>query len=200
MHREVFAAFDRLCREHGAGGVVLEIGATGSDDALLCLPALAGSVRRFGINLAPQTATHGFEIIVGNANEMATVPDASIDTVLCNSVLEHDARFWLTLTEVRRVLKPGGLFLVGVPGYSERHRAGWLIRLLSRLLPASLPLGRGLQAKAASTPTLVVHHYPRDYYRFGRDAIGDVFLAEMDIVTIEEILNPPRFIAVARQR
>jgi hypothetical protein len=46
----------------------------------------------------------------------------------------------------------------------------------------------------------VVHRYPRDYYRFGRDAIGEVFLAEMDIVAIEDIMNPPRFIAVARQR
>ena len=30
--------------------------------------------------------------------------------------------------------------------------------------------------------------------------IGEVFLAEMDIVAIEDIMNPPRFIAVARQR
>ena len=199
MQRDVFWAFNRLCTEHKAGGVVLEIGATGAQDTLLCLPVLAGSQRRFGLNMGAHKSSHGFEILRGNSNDMAMVQTASVDTVLCNSVLEHDARFWLTIAEVRRVLKPGGLFLVGVPGYSEHRRASRPTRLLARLLPQSLPFGRRLEASVASTPTLLVHRYPRDYYRFGLDAIRHVLLADMDIVSIEEIMTPPRFLAVARR-
>lgn len=41
----------------------------------------------------------------------------SLDCILSSSVLEHDKFFWRTLSEVRRVLRPGGLFIVGVPTY-----------------------------------------------------------------------------------
>jgi SAM-dependent methyltransferase len=34
--------------------------------------------------------------------------EASFDTVVTVSMLEHDPAFWLTLSEVSRVLKPGG--------------------------------------------------------------------------------------------
>jgi SAM-dependent methyltransferase len=40
-----------------------------------------------------------------------TFDDASFDTVVSTSMLEHDPAFWRTLTEVGRVLRPGG-FLV----------------------------------------------------------------------------------------
>jgi SAM-dependent methyltransferase len=33
------------------------------------------------------------------------------------SAMEHDAYFWKTAAEIRRVLKKGGLFIVGVPIY-----------------------------------------------------------------------------------
>jgi len=47
----------------------------------------------------------------------------SVDTVLCLDTLEHDDRFWLTLEQVARVLKRGGLFVLSVPsiGYPQYH-------------------------------------------------------------------------------
>ena len=47
----------------------------------------------------------------------------SVDTVLCLDTLEHDDRFWLTLEQVARVLKRGGLFVLSVPsiGYPNYH-------------------------------------------------------------------------------
>jgi SAM-dependent methyltransferase len=199
VHTRIFEAFNRLCAVHGAGGIVLEIGATGDRDTLLCLPALATSQRRFGLNIQAQKSAHGFEIITGNANDMAMLPTASVDTVLCNSVLEHDARFWLTLAEIHRVLRPGGLFVVGVPGYSEHRRASPFTRLMAKILPVNSRAGLALQARAATTPTLLVHRYPRDYYRFGADAIRHVFLADMEMLAIEEVMIPPRFVGVARR-
>jgi SAM-dependent methyltransferase len=48
---------------------------------------------------------------------MATIPDASLDVVLCTSVLEHLWEPLVTLRELHRVTKPGGLCIVSVPSW-----------------------------------------------------------------------------------
>jgi len=49
--------------------------------------------------------------IVQNAHDLS-FPDSSFDIVLCLEVLEHDDKFWLTLQQIKRVLKKDGfLFL-----------------------------------------------------------------------------------------
>ncbi len=45
-------------------------------------------------------------------------PDASFDTVVSTSQLEHDPAFWLTLAEVGRVLRPGGHFILCTVSYN----------------------------------------------------------------------------------
>jgi predicted SAM-dependent methyltransferase len=57
-----------------------------------------------------------------NGNDMsAHFEDESFDWVLCNSVMEHDLHFWLTTAEMKRVLKPGGILIVGMPGLGFTH-------------------------------------------------------------------------------
>lgn len=46
--------------------------------------------------------------------------DASFDLVLCLNTLEHDDCFWLTLAEMKRVLKTGGILFIEVPNYEYR--------------------------------------------------------------------------------
>jgi SAM-dependent methyltransferase len=48
---------------------------------------------------------------VMDGSELA-FPDASFDTVVSTSALEHDPAFWLTLAEVGRVLRTGGHFIL----------------------------------------------------------------------------------------
>lgn len=43
-------------------------------------------------------------------------PDAVFDSVVLDNVLEHLERPEPLLAEIRRVVRPGGIFLVGVPG------------------------------------------------------------------------------------
>ena len=50
--------------------------------------------------------------------------DSTFDIVLCNHVLEHIKKHPQALSEILRVLKPGGLLLVGVP--NEGCFFGWL--------------------------------------------------------------------------
>lgn len=46
----------------------------------------------------------------------------SFDLVLCCDTLEHDDRFWVTVEQMRKVLKPGGWLLITVPSFFHgRH-------------------------------------------------------------------------------
>jgi SAM-dependent methyltransferase len=56
--------------------------------------------------------------------------DASLDVISMNQVLEHTKDIFFIFSEVSRVLKPGGLFLVGVPNLAAWHDR--LLLLLGR--------------------------------------------------------------------
>jgi SAM-dependent methyltransferase len=53
--------------------------------------------------------------------ESLPLPDASVGTVLAFSVFEHVKHFWKGFEEVRRVLRPDGVFLVCCPFYFHVH-------------------------------------------------------------------------------
>lgn len=52
-------------------------------------------------------------------------PDASFDGVLCNQVLEHIFEPMTFLSEIRRVLRPGGRLLLTVPFVWDEHEQPW---------------------------------------------------------------------------
>ena len=49
--------------------------------------------------------------------------DGTFDTVVCLEMLEHDAAPWLTVEEIRRVLKPGGTLVMTACGISHPKHA-----------------------------------------------------------------------------
>ena len=58
----------------------------------------------------------GVRVLEGYLPEvLCQIDDVSLDVVLCVSVLEHLWDPLLTLREIRRVLRPGGVVLVNVP-------------------------------------------------------------------------------------
>ncbi len=201
MHERVFAEFESVCRARGAGGAVLEIGAVPGPEALLCLPALAGATEKVGVALDGPSRHADFEILRANANDLSCFEDARFDTVLTNSVLEHDPRFWLTLAEIRRVARPGALVAIGVPGYGPRRltRGARLVGAMASVPLLGRPLRAWADALSASTPTLVVHRFPGDYYRFGEQAVRDVLLAGLEEVEVRTVLVPPRYVGAGRR-
>lgn len=49
-------------------------------------------------------------------------PAGRFDWVLSSSMLEHDPKFWRSMAEMQRVLRPGGLLVVTAPGFGwPRH-------------------------------------------------------------------------------
>jgi SAM-dependent methyltransferase len=148
---------------------VLEVGGVAGPKSLLDAPELA-LAEKFVLNLAPIRAQDGITFVRGNANDMP-FEDDSFDLVMTISTLEHDQRFWLSLAEMKRVLKPGGMLVIGVPGFvrdPDRDR------------------GR-------KTVTYKVH-YRFDYYRFSEQAVHDVFFDGMERVQVGHLLRPPRIV------
>src|SRR5947209_15444023 len=75
----------------------------------------------FGIELNPDAAgiaasKGGGEIRVGRLEELPW-DDDTFDLITCLDVIEHTPDDRVTLTELRRVCKPGGWLLVTVPAY-----------------------------------------------------------------------------------
>lgn len=62
------------------------------------------------------------EIVVADPYDWREVADASVDVVVCSQVFEHVAFPWLTIMEIGRVLKPGGLAFIAAPGSGPLHR------------------------------------------------------------------------------
>lgn len=105
-----------LERRYGTGARLLDLGcATG----VFVAYALRRGWRAIGVEPSAPAAelgrkTRGVEIITGTI-ETATLEPASFDVVHANHVLEHVDDPVATLRAVRRVLKPGGVFVAEVP-------------------------------------------------------------------------------------
>jgi SAM-dependent methyltransferase len=171
MSPKVKRRFHNIIRRSGIKPErALEVGGLMGEDSLLRFPELAGA-ERYCLNLVDLPSDGEVKAVMGNANDMRQFPDGRFDLVVCCSTLEHDKRFWLSVAEMKRVLAPGGLLVIGVPGYvKDRERDH----------------GR-------STLTYRVH-YRFDYYRFSEQAVREVFFEGMERVRVRAVWTPPRVI------
>ncbi len=62
------------------------------------------------------------DIVVKDPYNWKEIKDKSYDVVVSGQAFEHMEFFWLTLEQIRRVLKPGGLFCLIVPSSGPVHR------------------------------------------------------------------------------
>jgi hypothetical protein len=193
MHNSVSEEFNRICRERGARGRVLEIGAVPEDSSPLFLEGLAGTTERVGVNLKGPFQHRGFPILKGNANRLE-FEDGRFDTILCNAMLEHDRFFWLTLAELYRVAAVGALIVIGTPGFAPSG----ITRLQNRLESSSWlrPVSRLrlVESLLSATLTFRVHEDPGDYYRFSLETFREVFFGGCRDVQVRSMLCPPRLI------
>ena len=175
MDPRIQTKFHEVIGAHGPrAGRVLEIGGLLGSKSLLLFSELENT-ERFLINLSSLKSSSGVQTVQGNSNDMPNFVSDSFDLVMSNAVLEHDKYFWKSIAEMKRILKPGGLMIIGVPGY------------------AVLPTDKGI-----STPTFKIH-FSVDYYRFSPQAVTDVFFENMSDVEHEIMLRPPRIIAWGRK-
>lgn len=200
MHRRVYQEFERICSERHISGSVLEIGAIPTNMSLLCMKSLENASEKVGINLDGPLEFKDFKIHKGNSNSMEFFEDDRFDLVLCNAVLEHDKHFWKTIAEIKRVAKPGGLIIIGVPGY-KYFAAENIKPILSKIpLIRKLRSNQYLNLLFTATVTFQMHAAPGDYYRFSPQTIKEVFLEDFENVEVLTIMLPPRIIGVGTKK
>lgn len=201
MHPTILKAFEEILTPRRIQGRVLEIGGTANQYALLNMSCLSGASEKLGINLEGPGKYRDFEIIQGNANAMTMFADNSFDLILCNAMLEHDKCFWKTIAEIRRVTKPGGLAVIGVPAYVELakeqrfrqtrlYRWGQRLRLTQRLFAMI----------DEATVTYKVHNAPGDYYRFSEQAVKEIFFEGYERIELTTLMVPPRIIGIGAKQ
>jgi ubiquinone/menaquinone biosynthesis C-methylase UbiE len=109
---------------------VLEVG-YGAGAVLLALGSAANKMSGLDLDAAPAPvhailATHGYhaDLVQGSVYEMPFA-DGSFDLAVSFSVFEHLHEYTRGLADVVRVLKPGGLFLLGMPAVNLMMEAGF---------------------------------------------------------------------------
>jgi SAM-dependent methyltransferase len=106
-HKLVF----QLNKEYGPFAKVLDVGS-------LVVANTGHSLRGF----FPDSYYWGVDMRPGqNVDQVINGHDLSkelkdFDLVMCFDMLEHDNQFWVSVAEMKKVLKKGGLLVIGVPG------------------------------------------------------------------------------------
>jgi dolichol-phosphate mannosyltransferase len=111
---------------------ILDIGC-GSSRILQSLPQAVGldmQIRKLRWLRAP-----GRQLVAGSLSQLP-FGDQTFDAVICSEVIEHIAREEIDLTDMVRVLAPGGTLVLGTPDYGR-----WIWRALEGLYKKVFPQG-----------------------------------------------------------
>ncbi len=113
----LFGQFDvtlRLIKQH-AHGRLLDIGC----GVMPYRPFIEPLVDSYeGFDIEARTANVAY---LGDIQDMRAVPADAFDTAICLEVLEHVPDPFRAATEIRRVLKPGGVLIASAPHLSRLH-------------------------------------------------------------------------------
>ncbi len=200
MHPEVYYKFEEILVRNNINGKVLEIGAVPSNESLLASKTLDKASEKIGLNINKAANYKDFKIIEGNSNNMEQFNDETFDCIISNATLEHDKFFWKSISEMKRILKKGGLLIIGCPSYVQidKEMNYFFKKFLSLLLKAYYRIVKRNPTYInidGCTACLRVHNFPGDYYRFSNQTFKEVFFKGFNNVTIETIMLPPRTIA-----
>lgn len=102
-----------------AGKAVADVGCGFEATFMRSVMAEVGSATLVDVALAPDLVAHPkVRAIEGLLpDSLDVVDDRSLDVVLCMSVVEHLWEPCLTMAQMHRVLKPGGVLAVNVPSW-----------------------------------------------------------------------------------
>lgn len=71
---------------------------------------------------ADLVAGNNVDIVLKQPYKWKNIKSKTYDCVVCGQMLEHDEYFWLTMLEIRRILKPEGICCIIAPSSGAEHR------------------------------------------------------------------------------
>ena len=197
MHPYIFRKYNEIISGLTFSGPALEVGATSGGKTLLNLPALQNIEEKVGINIDGPYQFKDFIFHQADANNMDLFSDNYFGLVLCNAMLEHDKYFWKTISEIKRVVKPGGLVIIGTPGFAESSFQKFISRFKKHDWFRKINSIASLNFILSSTLTLELHGGSfGDFYRFSPATYREVFFKGFDNVEITQVMQPPRIIGL----
>lgn len=122
MHQSVINWIKEKIEEHDLDDPALEVLEVGSLDVNGSVREYFGAEWYVGIDRQPGkgvdyiASSHDMKIDTRGGSETFVLPTRSVDVVVSTEVLEHDEKFWLSLQQIYRVLRPGGWFLLTCRG------------------------------------------------------------------------------------
>jgi ubiquinone/menaquinone biosynthesis C-methylase UbiE len=83
--------------------------------------------KKIAVDISPELSRYaheGIQLVNSLATDLSVVSDNSVDVVFSSNLLEHltDAELVICLSEVKRVLKKGGLFITMQPNYRLAYK------------------------------------------------------------------------------
>ena len=113
--------YNKIISDVAPIGNILAVGDSARDHAILNMQYFRDNKEKInstGINIVRSHCGRfdHFEVKYCNAHNIE-YPDGYFDSVLSFMMLEHDPEFWISVCEMKRVLKNGGTFIIAVPGF-----------------------------------------------------------------------------------
>jgi SAM-dependent methyltransferase len=146
------ANIEEALRGAAPGGRLLDLGCDDGERTLVFARAAhAGEVH--GVELVPDTAEaargRGITVVEADLNGQLPLPDGSFDVVVSNQVIEHLTDTDAFVSEIRRLLRPGGLAVTSTENLASWHNVsalvlGWQPFSLSNVTARRAGLGNPL--------------------------------------------------------
>lgn len=121
MHQSSYEKMSKFKEQFLSEGTPLRILDVGSQD-------VNGSYRpifeqlKWSYTGADMVAGANVDIVLDDAYSWNEIKSNSVDVLVSGQVLEHVEFFWITMLEIYRVLKPGGICCILVPSSGPEHR------------------------------------------------------------------------------
>lgn len=112
MRHQTHKFLAKFLEEHGVPDIVLEVGSRSIQGAGTLRHYFTTSSQFVGLDMIKGD---GVDLVLNAHDIKDTLSENSFDMVLCFDTLEHDDKFWVTVENMKWVLKPGGYLLIGVP-------------------------------------------------------------------------------------
>lgn len=82
-----------------------------------------GSIKKYCENYIGIDIRKGSNVDILASSHDLPFKSESFDNIVSVGTLEHDKEFWISLNEIRRVLKIGGKFILSIPNYEFKYHA-----------------------------------------------------------------------------